>query len=338
MDTPQPTPPLELGDRLKSFDFPDNLGRRMSLDALTLNAKPFVVVSSGAGPQAEAELREFVTRHAAFAALGISVLAISRASSEALGCVLGDDPPPFILLSDPPGQLSEFLGIDGAAPVCALVAGPDRRVRHMFLADTAGTAAARALDACQALCRPVSERVVAAQAPVLLIQDVFTPALCDKLIAHWDSRDKMRNLVAGAEGNVYQTDVKRRIDVNVEDPVLLREVEGALQRRLVDDIKRAFAYVVKEAETFKIGCYEAADSGRFGPHRDNMNPTIERRRFAMSLNLNDAFEGGAVRFPEFPGTLYRPGKGAALVFSCTLLHEALPVTAGRRFGLFGFFW
>ena len=58
----------------------------------------------------------------------------------------------------------------------------------------------------------------------------------------------------------------------------------------------------------------------------------------MSLNLNDDYEGGLLRFPEFPGPVYRPAAGDAVVFSCTLLHEATPVTAGRRFGLFGFFW
>ena len=58
----------------------------------------------------------------------------------------------------------------------------------------------------------------------------------------------------------------------------------------------------------------------------------------MSLILNDGYEGGGVRFPEFPGNEYRPPAGAALVFSCSLLHEVMPVTKGRRFGLFGFYW
>jgi predicted 2-oxoglutarate/Fe(II)-dependent dioxygenase YbiX len=43
-----------------------------------------------------------------------------------------------------------------------------------------------------------------------------------------------------------------------------------------------------------------------------------------------------VRFPEFGRQLYRPEAGGALVFSCSLLHEAVPVNRGRRFGLFTF--
>jgi len=45
-----------------------------------------------------------------------------------------------------------------------------------------------------------------------------------------------------------------------------------------------------------------------------------------------------LRFPEFPGLNYRPTAGSGVVFSCSLLHEAMPVTRGRRFGIFGFFW
>ena len=43
-----------------------------------------------------------------------------------------------------------------------------------------------------------------------------------------------------------------------------------------------------------------------------------------------------MRFPEFDRQLYRPPAGGAVVFSCGLLHEVVPVTRGRRFGLFTF--
>jgi len=44
----------------------------------------------------------------------------------------------------------------------------------------------------------------------------------------------------------------------------------------------------------------------------------------------------ALRFPEFGRQLYRPAAGDGLVFSCALLHEVVPVTRGRRFGVFTF--
>ena len=45
----------------------------------------------------------------------------------------------------------------------------------------------------------------------------------------------------------------------------------------------------------------------------------------------DEYEGGLLRFPEYGGSLYTAPLGGAVVFSCSLLHEATPVTAGKRF-------
>ena len=57
----------------------------------------------------------------------------------------------------------------------------------------------------------------------------------------------------------------------------------------------------------------------------------------MSINLNcDEFEGGELRFPEFGDHRYRPENGTAIVFSSSLLHEALQVTTGRRRVLLAF--
>ncbi|MCZ6448150.1 MAG: 2OG-Fe(II) oxygenase, partial [Alphaproteobacteria bacterium] len=41
---------------------------------------------------------------------------------------------------------------------------------------------------------------------------------------------------------------------------------------------------------------------------------------------------------EYGAQLYQPEVGAAVVFSCALLHEATRVTSGRRFVLLGFFY
>jgi len=54
------------------------------------------------------------------------------------------------------------------------------------------------------------------------------------------------------------------------------------------------------------------------------------------VNLNDGYEGGELHFPEYGPHLYRPEAGGAILFSCSLLHEVLPVTRGRRFTLLSF--
>jgi predicted 2-oxoglutarate/Fe(II)-dependent dioxygenase YbiX len=91
-------------------------------------------------------------------------------------------------------------------------------------------------------------------------------------------------------------------------------------------------------EGVRIGCYDAAEQGYFRAHHDNTTPATEHRRFAITINLNTGdYQGGALRFPDYGPQLYVPPVGGAVVFSCSLLHEVLPVTAGRRFGLFTFF-
>ena len=56
----------------------------------------------------------------------------------------------------------------------------------------------------------------------------------------------------------------------------------------------------------------------------------------MSFNLNDGYEGGYLRFPEYGIDHYSPPKGGALIFSCGLLHEVVPITASRRYTLLTF--
>jgi predicted 2-oxoglutarate/Fe(II)-dependent dioxygenase YbiX len=86
----------------------------------------------------------------------------------------------------------------------------------------------------------------------------------------------------------------------------------------------------------RIGCYDSAERGEFRRHRDNTTPYTAHRKFAISVNLNSGYEGGAVGFPEYGRKVYVPPPGGGVIFSCSLLHEAQPVTKGRRFGLFTF--
>ena len=58
-----------------------------------------------------------------------------------------------------------------------------------------------------------------------------------------------------------------------------------------------------------------------------------------TINLNaDEYEGGDLRFPEFGTRTYRAPTGGAVLFSCALLHEATPVTEGRRYAFLPFLY
>jgi predicted 2-oxoglutarate/Fe(II)-dependent dioxygenase YbiX len=177
-------------------------------------------------------------------------------------------------------------------------------------------------------------------APVLVIPGVLDAAHCRSLIRHWEKSEKIRGAVSTqGEGAAVRATIKVRDDVPILGPELLTPLRQALLAKVLPEIHRAFQFQVTQVESMRIGCYDAASSGFFGPHRDNTTPYTAHRRFALTLNLNTGeYEGGELRFPECGEALFAPEAGGAVVFSCSLLHEALPVRKGRRFGLFTFFF
>lgn len=180
------------------------------------------------------------------------------------------------------------------------------------------------------------------QAPVLTVPRVLAPEHCGFLMDLWEKAGSVETgveqSVAGGRGDVLSTEHKVRRDHTVEDPKLIRLLTQSIGRRVLNEIERAFVYRPTHFEGFKIACYEAASSGFFGAHRDNLSPSTAHRRLALSLNLNDEYEGGELRFPEFGNGRYKPGAGDGVVFSCGHLHEVLPVTSGRRFTLLTFLY
>jgi predicted 2-oxoglutarate/Fe(II)-dependent dioxygenase YbiX len=177
-------------------------------------------------------------------------------------------------------------------------------------------------------------------APVLFVPHALDHALCVRLIELWGSSDTVETGVEATVGGerAESTDRlrKRRRDHTVTDPQVLRMLSSHIGRRVMPEIRKAFAYEAKRFEGFKIGCYRAEDEGFFTAHRDNISPATAHRKFALTLNLNEDYDGGELRFPEYGPDRYRPAAGEALVFSGAHLHEVLPVNRGRRFVLLSF--
>jgi predicted 2-oxoglutarate/Fe(II)-dependent dioxygenase YbiX len=71
---------------------------------------------------------------------------------------------------------------------------------------------------------------------------------------------------------------------------------------------------------------------------DNTTKGTAHRRFAVSVNLNDDFDGGEVNFPEYGPRSFKAPPGGAVVFSCSLLHRVSKVTRGRRFAFLPFLY
>ena len=231
-------------------------------------------------------------------------------------------------------RLDELARAFASTGPLAIIVDAAGRVANVLPQPTANDVAARVTQL-YAATRPA---VVRAKAPVLLLERVVEPDLCRTLIDYWQRNDKISNRVGGIQGNVVNGDVKRRHDVQLDDPRLFVQLRDCLVRRVVPAILQAFHIGIMVVEAPIIGCYDAASGGRFGRHRDNTSRHTAHRQFALSLNLNpdDEYDGGELRFPEFGRELYRPVPGSALVFSTSLLHEVVPVTRGRRFGVFTF--
>ena len=178
-------------------------------------------------------------------------------------------------------------------------------------------------------------------APVLRVPNIFEPGLCAGLIVRYEAD--------GGETSGFMRDVdgktklildpvhKQRRDWIIQDPPLIRTVLARLNRHLTVPIQRAFQFRPTRIERYLVACYEAG-AGHFRPHRDNTTRGTAHRRFAVTINLNEDYDGGDLRFPEFGDRTYRASPGGAIVFSCSLLHEATPVTRGRRFAFLPFLY
>lgn len=179
-------------------------------------------------------------------------------------------------------------------------------------------------------------------APVLSVPRVFDRATCQRLIDLYEAeggRDSgfMRE-VDGKTVSVIDHGHKRRSDVTIRDEAFCRALSARVNHCLRPVIQRAFNFDATRMERYIVACYDASVAGHFRAHRDNTTMGTAHRRFAVTINLNDDFDGGELRFPEFGTRTYRPAPGGAIVFGCGLLHEATPVTRGRRYAFLPFLY
>jgi predicted 2-oxoglutarate/Fe(II)-dependent dioxygenase YbiX/peroxiredoxin len=181
------------------------------------------------------------------------------------------------------------------------------------------------------------------QAPVLIVPRVFEPDLCRTLIQlyqqHGGAESGFMREVNGKTVGMMDYAHKRRSDYSIEDEAIRTRCMHRIYDRLIPEIQKAFQFKVTRMERYIVSCYDAATGGHFRAHRDNTTKGTAHRHFAVSLNLNsEEFEGGDLRFREFGSHLYRPPTGGAVVFGCSLLHEATPVTSGQRYAFLPFLY
>ena len=332
-----PAVELAAGDRFPNFMLPDQSGATRSF-LERAKGNPLLVLGDGRDETLRTleALRKERPEADCLALVGEEPEAAAR-RAEALGIA-------FPLLADSKGKIREALRR-------MLGAGPQGSFLILLDANQRVLAARAGLDGGELL-RWAAERLNAlppsppAQsfgmaAPVLIVPNVLTPENCRALIDRWErmghSEGEVHSIVQGVETSRVHRALKSRRDHSIQDDTVLAELSTVIGRRIAPELDKAFAFQRFRFDRFNITCYDADRGDYFRRHRDNQSPSTADRRFALTLNLNTGeYEGGELTFPEYGPHRYDPPVGAAILFSCSLLHEALPVTRGRRFTLLNF--
>jgi len=180
------------------------------------------------------------------------------------------------------------------------------------------------------------------QAPILVLPNVFEEALCRQLVALYETNggedSGFMQEVGGKTVSRHDPARKRRRDYVITDEAIIRETQARFIRRVVPEILKVHQFKATRMERYIVACYAAEDAAHFAAHRDNTTKGTAHRRFAVSINLNEDFEGGEVSFPEYGPRSFKAPMGGAVVFSCSLMHAVSKVTRGRRFAFLPFLY
>lgn len=272
----------------------------------------------------------------------VTRLALRHAPPERCAAYHGDHGLEFPLLADD-GHVTAFLtGRPAQDRLELLVLDQNLRVVER-LEPEGGDIAGRVARVLERLA-PAKPRVVRNPAPVMVLPRVMDEAFCAELIALFEQDGGHESGVLYHEGGKQRwapdPGTKIRRDLLLESMDMQRRLQKLFARRVLPEIERCFNFRATRQEPFKLVRYGGDSGGYFRPHRDNVTKDAAHRRFAITVNLNDpdAYRGGQLRFPEHSPHLYQPPAGGAIVFSCSLVHEATDVTEGYRYALLGFFF
>ncbi len=330
---------LDVGEPVPEYDWADIQGARFSLYTDSHCGRPTVLILVRSAEAAMKLLARFRDQAKAFGELGAQLIAVTSdppAKNATTVLMMGL---PMPLLSDAPFAVGLGAGLGLGTNARVLVLTPNMRVERIIDPDE-GDAAEIALGHIRAYRAVLPPHVVVSHPPVLVLPHVLPVQLCHRIIALFERSNRYRGGTTDHSSVYHLTDTKVREDAMVADDGPEAQAMFALfRRRVFPEMFKAFKYRVTRIETMRIGCYDASELGRFGPHRDENVPRMKHRMFGFTINLNAGeYEGGYLTFPEYGPQLYAPETGSMVVFSASLLHEAMPVTRGKRYGIFGFFF
>jgi peroxiredoxin len=339
---------LESGDPVPTFALTDQNGATAAPLSDDIAGKPMILLFEGAAesarPAFERELETLRDAKNAWEASNTVVFAITRRSPEENRRLHESFRLPYSVLSDGAGAVFGSYGLDApplGGQTVTFVLDANMRAIDVVSGGDPGSHAPRAIGKISALMAEDPGIQLKRHPPVLVVPGALTPEDCARVIQVWNRPVR----VWDSDGLICKGYVEEEGDFKIQnvsygrisqfvlrDPQVQKYLDAKLQRRVLSEIRKAFQTKVSRREDYRIACYDAADGGSLAPHRDNPTPETKHRRFTFSVTLNAGeFAGGALRFPEYGGHEYLVPTGTAVVWSCALLHEVLPVVSGRRF-------
>jgi predicted 2-oxoglutarate/Fe(II)-dependent dioxygenase YbiX/peroxiredoxin len=336
-----PREALAPGDRCPNFVLPDAKGEFRAFYERVHGRPTALLFVPATDP---ATLDAFAAAAGRFEAAGQDLIAVMGGDVVAAQQAVARCDARFPILADPKGSVTR--GYAGSARLnpqyaaCYLMDANQRLLaRHsvdLLVGDTLADWSLRLL----AQMAPSERAERRGQgAPILMLPLVLDPHMCRALIERWERQHEeglVTSVIDGREVTRVHDALKRRRDHAIQDPAVLKGLAATIGRRLAPELVKAFHFESFRFDRFNVTCYDSERGDYFRAHRDNESASTSDRRFAVTLNLNDEYEGGELVFPEYGPHRYAPPAGGAVVFSCSLLHEALPVTKGRRFTLLTF--
>ena len=328
------------------FEIRDEDGRRLGSADDHLSGKSMVLIFLNDVSESVAEpvLKAFATKRDGFDQFNATAVAVSSTSNAAHNQKLKQSSGfPWSIAGDSTGAVFASYGLhkknDTAIRIVLLT--PFRQVRVWFdTPDDIIETVDVIMNVLQNTEAAVEARWAPPHAPILMIPNVLSREECGALIETFEKGGPLmvRPPRPGEiEGDykipVYEHDRQDRVDQIIKDQQTLEFLDERLWGRITPMIQKAFAFEVTRREDLHIARYVGERGGYTMGHRDNTSAATAYRRFALSMSLNDDFEGGEIVFKEFSPRGYRPEAGTAMVFSSSLLHEVQETTSGTRYNL-----
>lgn len=165
---------------------------------------------------------------------------------------------------------------------------------------------------------------------VWTVDDVFTPAECDELLAAHAGGPWLDATVNRHAGREVDSKIRNNqlalVDNAAAAQALLERLRPALPARLMGMALSG----IKD----RMRCYRYRVGEYFAPHGDQSYPggPGERSLLTLMVYLNEDFAGGQTAFLDLDQVI-DPRRGRALLFQHMVLHEGRAVTAGIKYVL-----